>query len=111
MTISLTNPELLRERAYINGEWVQGRSGDLLPVTNPANGEHLADVPDMGADDTRQAIQAAEAAWPPAVRWWSSRRRIPGVCAGAGGAGGGGRCSARDYQHCDLFKRPGARGG
>lgn len=64
MTISLTNPELLRESAYINGEWVQARSGDLLPVINPANGEHLANVPDMGADDTRQAIQAAEAAWP-----------------------------------------------
>lgn len=64
MTISLTNPQLLRESAYINGQWVQAQSGEVLHVTNPADGEHLASVPDMGAEETRQAIQAAEAAWP-----------------------------------------------
>lgn len=56
MTIPLTNSELLRENAYINGQWVQARSANRFPVTNPANGEHLANVPDMSADDTRQAI-------------------------------------------------------
>uniref|UniRef100_UPI002354961F NAD-dependent succinate-semialdehyde dehydrogenase n=1 Tax=Marinobacter subterrani TaxID=1658765 RepID=UPI002354961F len=50
--------------AYINGEWVQAHSGQSFAVTNPANGEHLSDVPDMGAEDTRAAIAAAEAAWP-----------------------------------------------
>ncbi|WP_420388732.1 NAD-dependent succinate-semialdehyde dehydrogenase [Marinobacter sp.] len=60
----LTNPALLRESAYINGEWGQARSGNRLSITNPANGEHLASVPDMDAEDTRQAIRAAEAAWP-----------------------------------------------
>ena len=64
MTIRLTNPALLRENAHINGEWVQARSGNRLAITNPANGEHLAYVPDMDAEDTRQAIRAAEAAWP-----------------------------------------------
>lgn len=64
MTIRLTNPALLRESAHINGEWVQARSGNRLAITNPANGEHLAYVPDMDAEDTRQAIRAAEAAWP-----------------------------------------------
>ena len=64
MTIRLTNPALLRESAYINGEWVQARSGNRFSITNPANGEHLASVPDMDAEDTRQAIRAAEAAWP-----------------------------------------------
>ena len=64
MTIRLTNPALLRESAHINGEWVQARSGNRLSITNPANGEHLASVPDMDAEDTRQAIRAAEAAWP-----------------------------------------------
>ena len=52
MTIRLTNPELVRESAYINGQWVQARSGNRLPVTNPPNGERLASVPDMNADDT-----------------------------------------------------------
>ncbi|OHY83072.1 NAD-dependent succinate-semialdehyde dehydrogenase [Marinobacter sp. AC-23] len=60
----LTNPELLRESAYINGEWVQAQSGKVFSVSNPANGESLAVVPDMGAQDTALAIEAAEAAWP-----------------------------------------------
>ena len=64
MTIRLTNPELLRESAYINGEWVQAQSGKVFSVSNPANGESLAVVPDMGAQDTALAIEAAEAAWP-----------------------------------------------
>lgn len=64
MTIRLANPKLLCERAYINGKWVQAQSGKVFSVTNPANGESLATVPDMGAADTINAIQAAEAAWP-----------------------------------------------
>ena len=69
MTIRLTNPDLLRESAYINGHWVPARSGHRLSVTNPANGKCLAMVPDMDAGDTQDAIRAAEAAWPE----WRSR--------------------------------------
>ena len=64
MTIRLTNRDFIRESAYINGEWVQAQSGKVFSVINPANGESLATVPDMGAQDTVLAIQAAEAAWP-----------------------------------------------
>ncbi|MGO1499978.1 MAG: aldehyde dehydrogenase family protein [Marinobacter sp.] len=64
MTISLTNTKLLRESAYLNGEWVQAQSGTVFSVINPASGESLANVPDMNAEDTEKAIQAAEAAWP-----------------------------------------------
>lgn len=64
MTISLTNTKLLCQSAYLNGEWVQAQSGKVFSVTNPANGESLANVPDMNAEDTKKAIQAAEAAWP-----------------------------------------------
>lgn len=63
MTLILTKPELLRERAFINGEWVPARSGQTFAVVNPANREHLAEVPDMGVDDARLAIDAAAAAW------------------------------------------------
>ena len=35
-----------------------------FPVFNPADGAHIADVPDMGREDTRQAIQSAKAALP-----------------------------------------------
>jgi len=64
MSLELKNPELLRDRAYINGQWTAARSGKTFEVTNPANGEHLANVPDMDETDTRIAIEAAEAAWP-----------------------------------------------
>ncbi|AZT85250.1 NAD-dependent succinate-semialdehyde dehydrogenase [Marinobacter sp. NP-4(2019)] len=64
MSVQLTKPELIRESAFINGKWVQARSGQTFAVVNPANGEHLASVPDMGVEDTRQAIEDAAAAWP-----------------------------------------------
>ncbi|WP_282433950.1 NAD-dependent succinate-semialdehyde dehydrogenase [Marinobacter caseinilyticus] len=62
--MQLKNPALLRERAYINGQWVSALSGQSLTVSNPANGEPLASVPDMDGGDTRLAIEAAETAWP-----------------------------------------------
>lgn len=57
-----TLPDLLIPDAYINGEWRQGVR--RFAVTNPANGERLAEVPDLEADDAREAIAAADAAWP-----------------------------------------------
>ncbi|MCC3247414.1 NAD-dependent succinate-semialdehyde dehydrogenase [Methylocystis sp. WRRC1] len=52
------------EKAFIGGAWIGADSGATFPVTNPANGETLGHVPDMGAAETRRAIEAAEAALP-----------------------------------------------
>lgn len=52
------------DSAYINGNWVKAASGATYPVSNPASGEMLARVPDMNAEDTREAIRAAHAAQP-----------------------------------------------
>ncbi len=60
----LQDQTLLKTSAYINGEWVGADSGQTLPVTNPATGAIIAQIPDMGAAETRRAIDAAEAAWP-----------------------------------------------
>jgi len=60
MTIS----PLLREQCYIAGEWVNADSGATIAVTNPATSEVLGTVPKCGADETRRAIEAAEAAMP-----------------------------------------------
>ena len=60
----LANADLLREQAWLNGEWVDADSGETFPVTNPATGEELAHVPRMGAAETRRALEAAEAAFP-----------------------------------------------
>src|SRR6266480_203341 len=55
---------LLLDRGFIAGEWVEGVSGATFPVLNPATGEELAQVPRMGADETRRAIEAAQDAYP-----------------------------------------------
>src|SRR5690625_1706058 len=54
---------LFRQQAYIGGQWVDADSGKTLAVTNPATGEQLGVVPNMGADETRRAIEAAQGAF------------------------------------------------
>jgi succinate-semialdehyde dehydrogenase/glutarate-semialdehyde dehydrogenase len=58
----LKDVALFKEAAYINGEWVTG--GATLAVRNPANGETVGSIPDLGAAETRRAIDAANAAFP-----------------------------------------------
>lgn len=64
MTLSLSNPALFVERAYIGGAWVGTASGATVPVDNPATGAIIGTVPDCSAADTQAAIDAAEAAFP-----------------------------------------------
>ncbi|MCO4785723.1 NAD-dependent succinate-semialdehyde dehydrogenase [Marinomonas atlantica] len=62
MNMTLAQPNLLRNQSYINGQWVSADSGKTFAVTNPANGETIADLADCGADETTRAIDAADAA-------------------------------------------------
>jgi succinate-semialdehyde dehydrogenase/glutarate-semialdehyde dehydrogenase len=62
--LSLNDPDLLRQQSYIDGRWCDADHGKSFSVTNPATGEFLAQVPDMGAVETQRAIAAAKAAWP-----------------------------------------------
>jgi succinate-semialdehyde dehydrogenase/glutarate-semialdehyde dehydrogenase len=59
----LKDAALFREAAFINGEWVGGET--TLAVRNPASGDVVGEIPDVGADGTRRAIDAAHAAFPP----------------------------------------------
>jgi len=52
---------LIREQCYIDGAWT-GQPKD--PVKNPASGEVIAHVPDVGAEGAHAAIEAAHAAFP-----------------------------------------------
>jgi succinate-semialdehyde dehydrogenase/glutarate-semialdehyde dehydrogenase len=60
----LKDLSLFRQQCYINGEWVDADSKATLAVHNPADGQQLGTVPNMGAAETRRAIEAANAAWP-----------------------------------------------
>ncbi len=62
--MKLNDNNLLKEKAYIAGEWRSAKNGGFHPVSNPANGDHIANVPDLGAEETREAIEAAERSWP-----------------------------------------------
>ena len=62
--MKLNDLALYRTQALIGGAWCDADSGAAFDVANPASGERLARVPDMGAAETRRAIEAAEAAWP-----------------------------------------------
>ena len=62
--MQLNDLTLFRQQACINGEWRDALSSDVITVTNPANGEVLGSVPKMGAEETRDAIQAAHRALP-----------------------------------------------
>jgi succinate-semialdehyde dehydrogenase/glutarate-semialdehyde dehydrogenase len=62
-TPALRRADLVRTQGWLNGRWVDAESGDTFAVTNPATGEELARVPRMGANETRRALEAAEAAY------------------------------------------------
>ncbi|KAF5880788.1 NAD-dependent succinate-semialdehyde dehydrogenase [Rhizobium sp. PEPV16] len=60
---------LLRDAGCIDGVWTSGDATRTFDVINPATGELLASLPDMGAAETRAAIDAAHAAQPA----WAAR--------------------------------------
>jgi len=71
-------------RCLIDGAWAHADTGATFPVTDPATGDTLAEVPLMGAAETRRAIEAAHTAFP----GWAARtageraaecRRAPGA--------------------------------
>lgn len=68
MTPTLKDPTLLRQAALVGGDWIEA-GGDAIAVTNPATGEIIGHVPKLGAEETRQAIKAAEQA----QKGWAKR--------------------------------------
>ena len=61
MTIPLTDRDLLRQQCLIDGAWV---GTPALSVTDPATGATIASIPDLGKEEARAAIAAADAALP-----------------------------------------------
>jgi succinate-semialdehyde dehydrogenase/glutarate-semialdehyde dehydrogenase len=63
LTSKLKDPSLVTDKALIAGEWVaESDSGKTFNVTNPANGDVIATLPDMNRAETRRAIDAAHTA-------------------------------------------------
>jgi succinate-semialdehyde dehydrogenase/glutarate-semialdehyde dehydrogenase len=62
--LGLSDPNLFRQQAYVNGEWIDADSGETIEVTNPATGAVIAEVAKLGTAEVRRAIEAAEVAFP-----------------------------------------------
>jgi len=59
----MKNRELFRQKAFVDGQWVDAKSMESFRVTNPFDGSVLAHVPDMDASDAKKAIEAAHRAF------------------------------------------------
>tara|TARA_R110002049_G_scaffold300880_2_gene492522 strand:- start:3229 stop:4680 length:1452 start_codon:yes stop_codon:yes gene_type:complete len=62
--MKLHDSRLLRQHAFINGQWVSADNGETFSVTSPADNTPITDVARVGGVETRRAIEAAEAALP-----------------------------------------------
>ncbi|UMB75004.1 NAD-dependent succinate-semialdehyde dehydrogenase [Dickeya fangzhongdai] len=60
--MQLKNKTLFRQQCLIGGEWQDSSNGARLSVTNPATGAELGSIPLVTAEQTQQAISAAEQA-------------------------------------------------
>ncbi|MEY2662320.1 MAG: hypothetical protein RIQ35_637 [Pseudomonadota bacterium] len=56
----LKDKTLLKHSALIGGQWVKAKSGSEFSVINPATGKEIAKVPNLSADDVKEAIRASE---------------------------------------------------
>ena len=59
---ALADASLLKTDALIGGQWVAG--GARFEVHDPATGQKLAEVANLGPAETKDALAAAERAWP-----------------------------------------------
>lgn len=60
--LNLKDESLLREAALVGAQWIDASANNGVAVTNPATGEHLGYVPNLGADETLAAVNEAEQA-------------------------------------------------
>lgn len=72
----LKDSKLLRQEAYVNGQWITADDGKTVAIANPANGRIVGHVPVMGAVESRRAIDAAAAALPAWARRTAKERAV-----------------------------------
>ncbi|WP_169546424.1 NAD-dependent succinate-semialdehyde dehydrogenase [Sneathiella aquimaris] len=65
----LKDPKLLREFSYSAGKWHSARSGNVIDVTDPANGDWIGSVPGLSAAESVEAIDGAQKAF----KDWAAR--------------------------------------
>ncbi len=62
--MNISNKSLIKDKCYINGDWINSNSGEMIEVNNPSNLEIIAKVPKCGKAETKLAIESANNSWP-----------------------------------------------
>jgi succinate-semialdehyde dehydrogenase/glutarate-semialdehyde dehydrogenase len=57
--VQLNDPSLLKTKGFVAGEWIDAASGGTFAVVDPASGDAVANVADLGVEETSAAIDAA----------------------------------------------------
>ncbi|KAL7627904.1 hypothetical protein AAE478_002099 [Parahypoxylon ruwenzoriense] len=63
INLNLKHPELFRDRAYVNGHWIEAKSGKRFDIIDPGSDRKFATCPDMAVEDVDDAVHAAHAAF------------------------------------------------
>jgi len=58
-TLTLKDPSLLVDKAYVSGEWIAAPDGKTFAVTDPFDGALIVELPDLGPEVVRKAIDTA----------------------------------------------------
>ncbi|HEY0160787.1 MAG TPA: aldehyde dehydrogenase family protein [Thermoanaerobaculia bacterium] len=75
MTATAAPDTTIQHRLFINGEFVDARSGETFSTINPATEEKIADVASAGAEDIDTAVKAARAQMEPGSEWQKMKPR------------------------------------
>src|SRR5436309_13242724 len=72
----------IQHQLFINGEFVDARSGETFATSNPATEEKIADIASAGLEDVDAAVRAARAQMEPGSEWqkMKPRDRAKGLC-------------------------------
>jgi acyl-CoA reductase-like NAD-dependent aldehyde dehydrogenase len=68
----------MQNQLFINGEFVDAKSGETFATINPATEEKITDVASAGADDVDAGVKAARAQVEPASEWQKMKPRDRG---------------------------------
>ncbi|KAI1386793.1 aldehyde dehydrogenase [Hypoxylon trugodes] len=63
INLNLKSPDLFRDKAYVNGQWIEAKSGKRFDIIDPGTDRKFASCPDMAAEDVDDAVKAAQAAF------------------------------------------------
>jgi aldehyde dehydrogenase (NAD+) len=67
--------DAIQNRLFINGEFVDARSGETFATINPATEETITNVASAGVEDVDAAVQAARAQMEPGSEWQKMKPR------------------------------------